>query len=79
MTPTIEQLRKDKWIKRFAENLSAAYIAAHQGIGMDYARKAYVRAPGDFWYIAAHQITEAMDALHRETFSEPAERGKSVQ
>ena len=42
---------------QLGRNLAAAYIAACQGIGLDYARKKYAGQPvGEYWIALAHRV-----------------------
>ncbi|HEY7334127.1 MAG TPA: hypothetical protein VH639_04525 [Bryobacteraceae bacterium] len=46
---------------RLGRNLAAAFIAAQQGIGLDYARKKYAgQAVGEYWIALARKISEDM-------------------
>ena len=44
---------------RLAQNLSAAFTATRENIGIDYARKKYAHEPvADYWVAVARMVTE---------------------
>jgi hypothetical protein len=55
---------------QMGRNLAAAFIAAQQGIGLDYARKKYADQPvGQYWIALARKV--ATDMSTRAVAPEP--------